>query len=169
MQHDAAYELDMIVDHVPCDHVAAGHPLVFVDRFVAFDCQEVFSLSGEFAVKVGCGDFDGRVGGEAGCGLAHCGEDDGEMFVKLVLYDVEHVLFMTVNLVPERLALVDWKSLDFETFTVGGFLVGGHGLTDVGAHLGYFLTELVGGKGFELFAESFYFIYYRLDFTQVTV
>ena len=73
MEHDTADELHAVVDHVPFDFVAAGHPVVFPDGVVAVDAYEVAALSGEVAVEL-CGlNHDGLVGCEACGGLAdHC-------------------------------------------------------------------------------------------------
>ena len=100
MEDDAADELDTIVDHVPGDFVASGHPVVAVDGVVAVYGDEVLALSGEFAVEVGGAHGDGLACGKAGGGLAHYGEDHGEVVVEFLLDDVENLLLVFVDLVP---------------------------------------------------------------------
>ena len=113
VENDTTDELHIVVDHIPGDFVSAGHPFVFPDSLVPFDGDELASLDGEFAVKVGGGHLDGLVGGETGCGLTHCGEHDGEMLVELVLKGVEDFLLVLVDFIPEGLTLVEGELLDF--------------------------------------------------------
>ena len=75
VEHLAADELDVVVNHVPLGEVAAGHPFVFVDGHVAVYGDEVLAVGGELSVGVGGGDLDGVVLLEAAGGLLDDGED----------------------------------------------------------------------------------------------
>ena len=52
MQDDAADQLHVVMDHVPGDHVAAGHPAVAPDGIVAVDVHEVV-VGAQVAVEFG--------------------------------------------------------------------------------------------------------------------
>ena len=41
MQYHTAEELNVIVDHIPCDFVTTCHPMVDIDRFVSFYLDKV--------------------------------------------------------------------------------------------------------------------------------
>ncbi len=143
MEHHAADELHVVVDHVPGDFVSASHPLVFPDGLVAVDGDKLASLDSQLAVEVCGGHFDCLVGGETGSGLAHCGEHDGEVFVEFVLKSVEYLLLVLVDFVPEGLAFVEGEFLDF--LFQGGYsflvILGGGG--QIGAHLVDFASQLI--------------------------
>jgi len=111
MKHDAADELHAIVHHVPGDFVAAGHPAVLPDGIVAVDAHKFAALACEFAVESGCFDYDGVAFGEAFGRLAHSCENYGQMVVELLLENVKNAFFVSVNLIPEWLALVEGQSL----------------------------------------------------------
>ena len=114
MEHDAAYELYVIVHHIPFQVIAAGEPMVGIDGLVAFDAHKAASLCGEIAVHLGRGHFHGASGGagEPRCGLAQGGEHHGQVLVEFVFYGVEYLFLMFVYLVPERLATVERQCLD---------------------------------------------------------
>ena len=134
MEHDTAYELYFVVGHVPLHFVAAGHPAVFPYSFVALDGDELAALTGEVAVELGCGHLDGVACSESLCCLAHGGEDEGKIFIEFVFDDVEDFLLVSINLVPERLALVERQSLYFGAQFCYGFVVGFCCLGDIGAY-----------------------------------
>ncbi len=169
MENNAAYELYVVVNHVPGYLVAASHPVVAVNGFVAFYAHEVLALCGELAVKRRCSHFYRLVGGEAGCGLPESGEHHGQMLVELILYGVEYIFVVAVNLVPERLALVEGKFLHFYFLALYGLFVGCGGLKDVLADGCYALTELVGCKGLHFRTESFDFVNDGADFLEVAL
>ena len=130
MEHHAADELHVVVYHVPCDFVATGKPFVFPDGLVTFDAYEFASLCGEVAVKLCGSDLDGFVGGEAGAGLAHCGEYDGKVLVELILEYVKYVFFVFVYFVPYGLTLIEGHFLHFLAEFGCGVLVGLDGCGD---------------------------------------
>ncbi len=169
VEHYTADELHIVMHHIPGDFVAAGKPVVFPDSLVAVDGYEVASLGGELAVKLGGCNLDCLVCGEAGGGLAHGGEYYGEVLVEFGLDYVEHVFLVFVNVVPERLALVEGEFLDFLAELFGGVLVGLGCGGDVGAHLVDFSAELVDGEVFESGADGVDFVDYGFDFLEVAL
>ena len=124
MEHDAAYELHAVVDHVPGDFITACHPVVFPYGIVAVDGDEVLALCGKFAVEPGGFYGDGLVGSEACGGFADNGEHFGEMLVELVLDGVEDGFLVAVDFIPHGLTLVEGEflHLDFESGVFLGFL-----------------------------------------------
>ena len=143
MEDYAAYYLDVVVHHVPLDFVAAGNPVVFPDGFVAFDAYEVASGGGQIAVHLGGGYLDCFIGGEACGGFAHGGEHYRKFVVEDCFESVGDVFLMFVDLIPERLALVDGQCFDFGLEAVDFFLVGLGGGGYVGAHAVDVFAQLV--------------------------
>ena len=156
----AADELYVVVHHVPFYFVAAGHPPVAPYGFVAFDAHEVAALACKASVEFGGGDFDGVVMGETGGGCAHCGENDGEMFVQFVLECLEDVFLVAVDVVPEVLSLVERQTLHFVAQGVDGLAVGSRGCGEVGAHFAYFCAEFIVGELGEARAFGLYLCHY---------
>ena len=66
MEDDTSYELNIIVDHVPCDFVSAGHPMVLPYCIVAVYGHKFLGCA-EIAVKVCRLYADLRVLSEAAC------------------------------------------------------------------------------------------------------
>ena len=59
MQHDTTEELHIIVHHIPCDLITAGHPVVVIDRFLADDLNEVIARIGcEVLIHLGSRHLD---------------------------------------------------------------------------------------------------------------
>ena len=53
MQHDTAYKLHVIMDHVPCDSVSAGHPAVLPHSLVTDYFHKVVRCR-QLTVVIGC-------------------------------------------------------------------------------------------------------------------
>ena len=169
MEDDAAYELDVVVDHIPCYFVAAGHPVVFPESLVTLDADEVAALACELAVEVGGGDLDNLVMGETGSSLAEGCEDDGQVLVKLVFYDVENIFLMFVDFVPDGLALVVGKRLDRSLEGLDLLMVFGSGGGDVGADGVDAAAELVVAQSLHFGAQCLDFINNRLNRFQIAL
>ena len=111
MEDNTADELDVVVDHVPGDHVAASHPVVEVDGFVvavaAGDDVDVVASDGEFAVVVGGGYDDFGVLGEAAGGFLDHAEGFGEDVVEDFLGFLVRVFFELVDLFVDAFFFVD--------------------------------------------------------------
>ena len=106
VEHHAAEELYVVVDHVPLHVVASRLPVGGVDGLVAVDGDEVLR-GGEFAVEGGGGHLDRLVLGEAPCGVLHDGEGLGEDFVELDLDFVVDALGCLVDVLRNLLLLVE--------------------------------------------------------------
>ncbi len=106
VEHHAADELHVVVDHVPRDFVAAGHPVVLVVCLVALNGDGGVG-SGEVAVAVGGGYLDGLVLREAASRFFDHGEGFGQDVVEHLLGLVVGGLLQLVDALVEALLLVD--------------------------------------------------------------
>ena len=145
----AADHLHIVVNHVPGDFVAAGHPVVAVDSLVAVDGHKVVAASGQVSVQFGSRDDDFGIVGETACGVAHCRKGHRQMLVEFLLQYFLDFLFKMVNLVPKGLTLVQRQGLDL-LFQFGNpqFLGRDCGM-DVITDAGNGVAQLVVGHGFE--------------------
>ena len=88
MQHRAADKLHVVVHHIPCNLVAAGHPVVLVVGFVALDVHAVAG-GAEVAVVVGGGHLHHLVLGKSASRLLDhresLGQDGVEHFLRLLI------------------------------------------------------------------------------------
>ena len=106
VEHDAAEELHVVVDHVPLHVVAAREPVRGVDGLVALDGDKV--LRGrEVAVEVVGRDDDCVVLCEAARRILHDGEGLGQQFVELLLDLLVDALRRLVDLLRDLLLLVE--------------------------------------------------------------
>ena len=108
VEHGAAEELHVVVDHVPHRLVAAGDPMVVVDGAVAVDVDEVVA-GGQLAVEVGGGDDDVLVVGEAFGGRFHDGEGHGTNLVEHFLEHFKLLFLELVDFLEDRLAVLDGR------------------------------------------------------------
>ena len=83
IQDDTADELDVIMNHIPGDDVATGHPLVFPDGLFTLNLHEIASLGGQELVKFGSRNRHGLVLGKTAGGGFH----DGESFRQELIQD----------------------------------------------------------------------------------
>ncbi len=100
MKHYTAYQLHVVVYHVPHHVVSTCHPVILIDGFVAFDGYKVFSLGGEVSVHLRCGHFHCLIGSETRCGFSHRRKYSGKHLVKLILIDFKDVFLSLVDIVP---------------------------------------------------------------------
>ena len=111
VQHHAAKQLHVVVDHVPCHLAAACHPVVLVDGLVALNPHEVV-LGCQLAVEVvGC-DHNLLVFAEAACRVLHDGEHRRQNLVQSLLVDLENFLLRLVYLCEDWLAVFQLGGLD---------------------------------------------------------
>ena len=110
VQGDAADELDVIVDHVPGDLVAAGQPVVAEDGLVALDIHEIV-VHRQISVELRGRDRDGLVLLEAAGRALHDGEGLREDLVERLLDGLVLVLDELVRLAGELLLLGDGNIL----------------------------------------------------------
>ena len=123
MEGDTTEELHVVVDHVPFDLVATGCPLIVIDGLVAIDGDEVVSrISSELTVEIRSGDHSFLVLGEAACRVLDNAEGYRHHLVESFLQSVEHLLVLLINLIEDRLTLVDRSLLDL-CLELGDFLL----------------------------------------------
>ena len=92
MEHGAAEELHVVVNHLPLQVVAACCPVVMIDGLVAVDGDEVLAgVASQFAVEVGSRHDCLFVLGKAAGGVLHNGEDLGAHLVECLLVDLERI------------------------------------------------------------------------------
>ncbi len=169
VEHYAANQLHVIVDHIPLDFIAASEPVVLVDCMaVVGDADKVASLSGQVAVELG-----GRYGhvafGKACGGFAQGRKHDGQVLVEFLFDCVEALLFVFVDFVPEGLALVKGEGFDALAKLFDGGFVRLDSRTDVGAHFIDALAQTVGGEALHFRSEGVYLFDYRLNLAQVAL
>ena len=111
MQHRATEELHVVVNHVPHGLVAASHPVIVVDGFVAVDVHKVVTSS-QFAVEVGGCDHDVLVVGEALSGALDDGESNGTNLIQHLFKDLQLVFLQLVDFLENGLAVLDGRLLD---------------------------------------------------------
>ena len=145
VEDDAAEELHVVVDHVPLDFVAAGHPVVLIDGFVAVDTDKVVAC-GQVAVEVGGGDGDLFLLNEAAGGVLDDGKDVGQYLVEHLLVLVGDLLFDLVDFGPDGFALLEFLLVDALAQVSDAFLVFGHVVLNVLADLGGLGAQLVVGE-----------------------
>ena len=76
------------MNHVPLGEVTSCHPLILVDRLIAFYVYEVM-IDGEVAVKLCRGDRHLLVVGKTLCRTLDNGKDLGEYLIELTFHLVE--------------------------------------------------------------------------------
>ena len=76
------------MNHVPLGEVPSCHPLILVDRLIAFYVYEVM-IDGEVAVKLCRGDRHLLVVGKTLCRTLDNGKDLGEHLIELTFHLVE--------------------------------------------------------------------------------
>ena len=145
MEHDATKELHVVVDHVPLDFVATGHPMVLVDGFVAVDTDKVVARS-QITVEVGSGDSDLFLLNEAASRILDDGEDVGQHLIEHLLVLVGDLLLDLVDLSPDGLALFELFLVDALAKVSDALFVFGHVVLNVLADLGRLGAQLIVGE-----------------------
>ena len=113
MQGNTAEDLDIVVHHIPLDLVTAGSPLIVVDGLVAVDGDEVvLRVSGQLAVEVGSRNHGLLILLEAAGSILDDAVGHGHHVVERFLEGVKHLLILLIDLVEDRLTLVDWRLLN---------------------------------------------------------
>ena len=150
MKHLTTKDLDVVVDHLPLQVVATSGPVVVIDGLVTVDGDEVLGRVGsELAVEVGSRDDGLLVLGEATGRILDDAKGHRHHLVEGLLITIEGLLLQFVDLVEDRLALVDGRILDggLEAGDLLALLLGGiaHLLADL-LRLG---AELVVAQGLD--------------------
>ena len=103
VQDDTADELDIIVNHVPGNLVAAGNPVVLPNGLVALDGDEFAAFGCQLPVKICCSNLYGGVLRKAACGRLNYCKCLGKDFVQDDLDGVVLVLHQLVALACKSL------------------------------------------------------------------
>ena len=73
MQHNSADQLDIVMNHVPNDHIPAGAPLIFVQGLISLD-RDVIPFGGQLPVKFGGRYLHHLIFGKTPGGIFHYGK-----------------------------------------------------------------------------------------------
>ena len=168
VQDHSAEQLAVVVDHIPRDRVAAGHPAVTVNGFVSVDTDEVL-FGGQVAVEICRGHYDLAVLCKTAARIFHDSERFGQDFVEFFLDFAVDLLGQMVYLaryilfVVERRVYVLQLSLQFDDLCfIAGYVLGDGGLQRSAAR-----TQLVIGKLLYERINRLDLFYIRLDFLAV--
>ncbi len=107
MQHHAANQLHIVVNHIPRNHIAAGHPLVLVVGHTVGVDADALARGRQVAVVVVGGDHNFLVFSKAARRILHHGEGFGQYFVQHFLGLVVRSLVELVDALVEAFLLVD--------------------------------------------------------------
>ncbi len=150
VQHHAAEELHVVVDHVPLQIVAAGEPVGGVYGLVALDGDEIL-LGGQVAVEIVGRHHHGLVLCEAAGRILHDGERLGQDLVQLLLDLLVDALDGLVHLLRIVLLVVQRDvvalELGLQIDDVG--FVAGDGVGDALHQSGRAGAQFVVRKGFD--------------------
>ncbi len=111
VEHLSAYELNVIMHHVPLHEVAAGHPFVLIDSLVAVYSHKILAPGCQLAVGIGGGHLDSVIFLETARRLLYHGKHLGQGRIQLLRIKLEILLLQVINLAPQWLALVILESL----------------------------------------------------------
>ena len=164
VEHHAANELAIVVNHIPHHAVAAGNPIILIYCFVAFNCDEIVALGSQIAVEVGGGHLNGFVLGETAGGVLNHGKHFGDGSSKPVFQYVENFLLKLVDAVPQRFAILVVGFFNF-LFQLGyfGFLAS-HALLQAAAHFIDARTQFIVRQFLNLGINSLDFVNHRHEF-----
>src|SRR5574344_69525 len=80
MQDDTTNELDIVMNHIPCDFIATSFPMVLIHSLIPFNMDEIVIYTQRF-IKIVGSNFDSRILYEP----ASCGFHNGEGFRKYLI------------------------------------------------------------------------------------
>ena len=155
MQHRAANELHVVVDHVPGHLVAASLPGVEIGGFVAVHLQEVVSVGRQLAVEVGGSHLNLLVLGEAACGIL----DDGK----------EHLFLQFVNFSPHGLSFLIFECLDFGFYSRNLVALWLHIILNLLTYCSASCAQLIVRQPLYFRINGLYFMHYGHEFLQVSL
>ena len=98
MQHNTADKLYIVVHHVPGNHIAAGHPLIAIAHFIAFD-DHIIAASSQIAVEIGSGGLNPLIVLEAGRNCLNDGKSLWQNLIEDVFGFFVLLLFQLIDLV----------------------------------------------------------------------
>ena len=168
VQHHATEQLHVIVHHVPRDLVSAGHPVVMIDRFVAFYLHEVEPrVSRQIAVQLRCGNLDGLVLRETASRRFDDGKSLRKHLGQLHFIDILDLFLEFVHLVVDLLTFVNRRTLDGSLqLRDTGFLVR-YGFLQLVHQRKRTSAQLVVGELVDTLVRRLHFVHIRLNGAQV--
>ena len=98
VKRDTADYLNIVMNHVPCQKVAAGSPSAVVKCFVVVD-SDIVVFEGEFAVKLGCRYLYFFILFETSCGVFYDCKRLRQNLVKFFFQDCLNLLFSRLDIV----------------------------------------------------------------------
>ena len=113
VQNDTTEELDVIVNHIPCDLVSSCHPMVGIARFITvyFDKVET-GVRSEVLIHFCSGYFHHLVLRKTTCRRFDDGVGFGQNLVEHFFVAIFDFLLEFIYLIVDLLALFDWRCLD---------------------------------------------------------
>ncbi len=163
VQDDTAYQLHVVVHHVPSNHIATCGPSVFVVSPVVADVHAV-AVGRDVAVAVGGGDLHLLVFGETAGGVLHHCKSFGEYFKENVLRLVVRLFLQLFNTFVEFLFLIH-RHVVFLVDTGAELcqfcLFSLYSLLYFGAEFDGLCAQFVVAKEFYFFVCLFCFVYQR--------
>ena len=170
VEHYAAEQLYVVMDHVPFQVVAARHPVVGVDGLIALDTDEIL-LGGQIPVEIVGRDDHLVVLREAACRILHDGEGFGQYLVEFLLDLLVDAFGRLVDLLRDTLLLLQRGfgqfKLGLQFHDVG--LVPGDEIGDLFLQRFAPVTQFVVRKGFYRRVHRFDLLEVRLDLLAVFV
>ena len=170
VEHHAAEQLYVVVDHVPLHVIAAGHPVIGVYGLVALDGYEILG-GGQIAVEIVGRDHYRLVLGEAARRVLHDGERFGQYFVEFLLDLFVDAFGRLVDLLRDLLLLFErclgQLQLGFQLHDAG--FVGCDEIGDLLLQRFASGAQFVVGKGFYGRVDGFDLFEIRLDLLAVLV
>ena len=170
VEHNAAEQLYVVVDHVPLHVIAAGHPVIGVYGLVALDGYEILG-GGQIAVEIVGRDHYRLVLGEAARRVLHDGERFGQYFVEFLLDLFVDAFGRLVDLLRDLLLLFERRlgqlQLGLQLHDAG--FVGCDEIGDLLLQRFASGAQFVVGKGFYGRVDGFDLFEIRLDLLAVFV
>ena len=105
VQYNPANQLYIVMDHVPCDHVATGHPIILPVGLVSFDLNAVTG-SCQVPVIIICRNFQGFIFLEPAGRLFDDGKSKGQSFFEGPVKCLINRFFYFFNLLVKSFFLI---------------------------------------------------------------
>ena len=106
VQNDATKQLHVIMHHIPSNLIAAGHPVILINRLVAFDLYEVV-CGCQITIKVCRFDSNGFVLSKAPCRRFHYGECLRHHLIEGLFKAFEDIFLQLIDLRENSFAVFD--------------------------------------------------------------
>ena len=119
MKYHTTKQLYIIVYHVPSGIVTSGHPMVLINRFIAFYTDKIFRCS-QLTVEIGSGYYYFLVFSKAACRIFYNGKSYRQHFIQRLFIFLQYFFFQFINLSKKLFPVFHlrffYKSLQFFNF-----------------------------------------------------